>query len=83
MPNRNRLTEQPKSVKWVVAQTRKPCKLAFYNIKRSRRLGLIPIAGIATTDTSLKCVFTKTFPRKHVLMLVDLSTLGIPQTDSI
>jgi len=30
-----------------------------------------------------KCFCTKTFPRKHVLVLVDLSTLDIPQTDSI
>ena len=30
-----------------------------------------------------KCFCTKTFPRKHVLVLVDLSTLGIPQTDLI
>jgi len=64
----------------VVAQT---CKLAFYNIKRSRRLGLIPSAGIATADTWFQCFRTKIFPRKHVLVLVDLSTLGIPQTDSI
>ena len=67
----------------MVAQTSKACKLAFYNIKRSRRLGLIPSAGIATADTWFKCFCTKTFPRKHVLVLVDLSTLGIPQTDSI
>jgi len=70
-------------MKWVVAQTCKACKHAFYNIKRSRRLGLIPSAGIATADTWFKCFCTKTFPRKHVLVLVDLSTLGIPQTDSI
>ena len=67
----------------MVAQTCKACKLAFYNIKRSRRLGLIPSAEIATADTWFKCFCTKTSPRKHVLVLVDLSTLGIPQTDSI
>ena len=70
-------------MKWVVAQTCKACKLAFYCIKRSRRLGLIPSAGIATADTWFKCFCTKTLPRKHVLVLVDLSTLGIPQTNSI
>ena len=67
----------------MVAQTCKACKLAFYNIKRSRRLGLIPSAGIATADTLFKCFWTKTFPCKHVLVLVALSTLGVPQTDSI
>ena len=46
----------------MVAQTCKACKLAFYNIKRSRRLGLIPSAGIATVDTWFKCFCTKTFP---------------------
>ena len=51
--------------------------------KRSRRLGLIPSAGIATADTWCKCFCTKTIPRKYVLVLVDLSTLGIPQTCSI
>ena len=65
----------------MVAQTCKACKLAFY--KRSRRLGLISSAGIATADTRFKSVCTKTFPRKRVLVLVHLSTLGIPQTDSI
>ena len=65
----------------MVAQTCKACKLAFY--KRSRRLGLISSAAIATADTRFKCFCTKTFPRKPVLVLVDLSTLGIPQTDSI
>ena len=64
----------------MVAQT---CKLAFYNIKRSRRLGLIPSAGIATADTWFKCFCTQTLPRKHVLVLIDLSTLGTPQSHSI
>ena len=67
----------------MIAQTCKACKVAFYNIKRSRRLGLIPSAGIATADTWFKCFLHKGFPRKHVLVLVDLSTLGIPHTDSI
>ena len=58
-------------------------RVLLYNIKRSRRLGLIPSAGIATADTRFKSFCTKTFPRKHVLVLVDSSTLGIPQTDSI
>ena len=83
MPNGKSQSSPPQSVKWVVAQTCKACKLAFYNIKRSRMLGLIPSAGIATADTWFKCFCTNTFPRKHVLVLVDLSTLGIPQTDSV
>ena len=49
-------------MKWVLAQTCKASKLAFYNIKRGRRLGLIPSAGIATADTWFKCFCTKTFP---------------------
>jgi len=47
----------------VVAQTCKSSKLAFYNIKRSRRLGLIPGAGIATADTWLKCFCTDFAPQ--------------------
>ena len=54
-----------------------------YNIKRSRRLGLIPSAGIATADTWFKCFCKKTFPQKHVLVLIDFSTLGTPQSHSI
>ena len=49
-------------VKWVVAQTCKACKLAFYNIKRSRRLGFIPSAGIATADTWFKCFLHRLLP---------------------
>ena len=47
----------------MVAQTCKACKLAFYNIKRSRRLGLIPSAGIATADTWFKCFCTDFSPQ--------------------
>jgi len=53
-----------------LAQTCKASKLAFYNIKCSRRLGLIPSAGIATADTWFKCFCTKTLPSKHVLVLI-------------
>jgi len=40
-------------------------------------------AGIATADTCIKCFCTKTLPSKHVLVLIDLSTLGTPQFHSI
>jgi len=63
----------------MVAQICKASKLAFCITKRSRR-PRVPESPLPTLDLN---VFAQGLRSKYVLVLIELSTLSTPQSDSI